>query len=418
MVIKRTYPRRRRGGPSCLLVLAFLAIFALSAFVIANADTVRDVVILPPTPEPTRSAASYAASAALLQEDGEYVEAIELYEQAIRADGTRVSFYIPLIELLIATNQAEEALNWAGQAAVLAPDNDQVWSSLAAAHLAYGDRLIDMGDDTNAQLEYAEAVQAARAATEINLNNAEAHAYLAGALSQLGPEQYSRAQEEADIALAIEPDNPIVRRHMATVLELQGFYPAAIEQYMLALDQAPDMVELHIGLAYNYYATRDIPTAILTFQDALEINSNSAAAYDGLGWMYFLIGEYPTAQENLIKAVELDPEMVRAHAHLGAAYYRNLNYDEAIPELEWAVERYQQVTVPNSTYFLMLGLAYYFKNESNCDQSVPLFQQVLTVIPDEPNSLEGLELCHAAELGSSPGGDDAPDAEDTPGAGE
>ena len=93
--------------------------------------------------------------------------------------------------------------------------------------------------------------------------------------------------------------------------------------------------------------------------------------------MYFLIGEYPSAEENLTKAVELDPEMVRAHAHLGAALYRNLNYDSAIPELKVAVDRYQTVTVANSTYFNMLGLAYYFQGEQNCDLAVPLFQKVL-----------------------------------------
>jgi tetratricopeptide (TPR) repeat protein len=117
--------------------------------------------------------------------------------------------------------------------------------------------------------------------------------------------------------------------------------------------------------------------------------------------MYFLIGEYPTAEENLSKAVELDPDMVRGHAHLGAAYYRNLNYDSAIPELEMAVDRYKEVTVANSTYFNMLGLAYYFKNAQDCDKAVPLFEQVLETMPEEGNAIEGLELCRAAALGGS-----------------
>lgn len=402
MVIKRTPPRRSRGGPSCLLVLVVIAAFAAGAWIVSNADTVRETITLPPTPEPTRSAASYAAGAALLERDGEFEAAIEAYEQAVRQDGTRVEFYLPLIRLLIGNQRPNEALEWAEQAVILAPENDQVWSVRAAAYLANGERLAETGDPTNADLAFAEAVQSARTATEINPNNGEAYAYLAGALVQLGPEQYVRAQEAAEIALAIDPENPVVRRNMATVLEFQGFYPSAIEQYQLALDQNPNLVELHIGLAYNYYATRDIPTAILTFQDALDVDPESAAAYDGLGWMYFLIGEYPSAEENLIKAVELDPEMVRAHAHLGAAYYRNLNYDAAIPELEEAVSQYREVTVANSTYFNMLGLAYYFKGEENCDQAIPLFEKVLQVIPDEINALEGLELCRAASIGVSP----------------
>lgn len=402
MEIRRTPPKRPRDGPSCLLVILVIVALVAGVFIISNADTVRETIILPPTPEPTRSAASYAASAALLERDGEIGDAIDAYEQAIHLDGSRVEFFLPLIDALINTGQSEEALNWAEQAVVLAPDKDQAWSALAGSQLAHGTRLAETGDPTNADLAYAEAVRAARSSTDLNPSNAEAYAYLAGALAQLGPEQYARAQEAAEIALSIDPENPVARLNMATVLELQGFYPAAIEQYQLAIDQNSNMAELQIGLAYNYYATRDIPTAILTFQDALDIDPSSAAAYDGLGWMYFLIGEYPSAEENLVKAVELDPEMVRAHAHLGAAYYRNLNYDSAIPQLETAVDQYRDVTVANSTYFNMLGLAYYFKGEQNCDKAVPLFRQVLETMPEDVNALEGLDLCRAAAIDASP----------------
>jgi tetratricopeptide (TPR) repeat protein len=384
------------------LVLLVIAALAAGIFVIANADTVRETIVLPPTPEPTRSSASYAASAALLARDGEVNEAIDAYEQAIQLDGARVEYYLPLVDLLVSVDRPEEALEWAEQALVLAPENARVWSATASAQLAMGQRLLDLADPTNADLAFAEAVRAARTSSDLDPSNAEAYAYLAGALAQIGPEQYAGAQEAAEIALSLDPDNPIVRLHMATVLELQGFYPAAIEQYQLAIDQNPAIIELYIGLAYNYYATRDIPTAILTFQDALDVDEANAAAYDGLGWMYFLIGEYPSAEENLVKAVELDPELVRAHAHLGAAYYRNLNYDSAIPELEYAVERYGEVTVANSTYFNMLGLAYYFKGEENCDQAVELFRQVLATIPDDVNAEEGLELCRAAAIETTP----------------
>ena len=113
MEIRRTPPRRRRRGPSCLLVIIVLVVAAAGVYIIANADTVRETIILPPTPEPTRSAASYAASAALLEKDGEFSEAIDSYEQSIRLDSSRIEFYLPLIELLISTNQSEEALDWA-----------------------------------------------------------------------------------------------------------------------------------------------------------------------------------------------------------------------------------------------------------------------------------------------------------------
>ena len=401
MEIKRTPPRRPRQGPSCLLVLLVIAALAGIFYIVANIDRARDQVemLLPaPTPEPTRSAASYAASAALLERDGDYEDAVSAYEQAINLDGSRVEFYIPLIERLLRLGRPDEALSWAEQAVILAPESDRVWSVLAGAQLINGERLDEVGDPANADLFFAEAAQSARTATDINPSNAEAFAYLAGAMAQIGPAQYARAQEAAEIAMSLDPDSPIVRLHMATILELQGFYESAVEQYQAGLDQNPDIPELYIGLAYNFYALSDIPTAILTFQDALDADPDNADALDGLGWMYFLIGEYPTAEENLVRAVEQDPEMVRGHAHLGAAYYRNLNYDSAIPELEIAVERYSNVTIANSTYFNMLGLAYYFKDKANCDQAVPIFNKVLSAMPEDIYALDGLDRCRAAAL--------------------
>jgi tetratricopeptide (TPR) repeat protein len=401
MEIKRTPPRRPRQGPSCLLVLLVIAALAGIFYIVANIDRARDQVemLLPaPTPEPTRSAASYAASAALLERDGDYEDAVGAYEQAINLDGSRVEFYIPLIERLLRLGRPDEALSWAEQAVILAPESDRVWSVLAGAQLINGERLDEVGDPANADLFFAEAAQSARTATDINPSNAEAFAYLAGAMAQIGPAQYARAQEAAEIAMSLDPDSPIVRLHMATILELQGFYESAVEQYQAGLDQNPDIPELYIGLAYNFYALSDIPTAILTFQDALDADPDNADALDGLGWMYFLIGEYPTAEENLVRAVEQDPEMVRGHAHLGAAYYRNLNYDSAIPELEIAVERYSNVTIANSTYFNMLGLAYYFKDKANCDQAVPIFNKVLSAMPEDVYALDGLDRCRAAAL--------------------
>ncbi len=168
MEIRRTPRRRARQGPSCLLVLVVIAALAAGIFIISNVDTVRESIIPEPTPLPTRSAASYAARAALMERDGEFLEAIDAYEEAIRNDGSRVEFYLPLIDLLLTTTQPEAALKWAEQAVILAPENNAVWSALAGAYLASGSRLAEMGDPAGADLAYAEAVRAARTSIDIN----------------------------------------------------------------------------------------------------------------------------------------------------------------------------------------------------------------------------------------------------------
>lgn len=400
MVIRRPPPPHPRRGPSCLLFFFVLAAFGLVAFLVANAEQVRDTFISPPTPQPTRSPASYATSGALLWADAEYEEAITAYEQAVSLDDSQVGYFIPLIELYTLTGQPGEALEWEEQATGLAEGNKELLVALAAAHLAYGDRLAETGDPSGSELEYEQASRLARQATEIDPNDAEAYAYLAGSLAAFGPDRLAQAQEAAQIAIELGSGNPIVHRYMAAVLEVQGLYDSAIEQYALALEQnPPQAAEYYIGLAYNQYAVGNTSGAILTFQQALDVDLENADAYEGLGYMYFLIGEYPSAQENLQKAIDLDPDMVRGHAHLGASHFRQFNYPIAIEELTQAVEKYETVSIANAPYFIMLGLSYY-RNDENCTQAVPLFEAVIEHIPDDPDALEGLDLCHAVELQS------------------
>src|SRR5690606_4510117 len=133
----------------------------------------------------------------------------------------------------------EAALKWEEQAMALGEGNKDLLVALAAAHLAYGDRLAETGDPTGAGLEYEQAVRLARDATDLDPNDAEAYAYLAGALASLGPERQAQAQEAAQIAIELDIGNPIVHRYMANVLEVQGLYDSAIEQYTLALEQNP-----------------------------------------------------------------------------------------------------------------------------------------------------------------------------------
>jgi tetratricopeptide (TPR) repeat protein len=153
MVIKRTDPRYPRQGPSCLLVIFVLFGIIVGLFVISNSEEVRDVIIPTPTPEPTRSATEFALLATLSEEDGEYMAAIEYYENAVRLDATKPQFFIDLITLLVKTGQPERALEVAEQAIILAPESDAVMTAVAAAHRANGDRLYDLGDPTGAELQ-------------------------------------------------------------------------------------------------------------------------------------------------------------------------------------------------------------------------------------------------------------------------
>ena len=407
MVINRTPPRYPRRGPSCLLVLIVLFTVAAGVLLISRADEVRDAIIPTVTPEPTRSAADHALLADLSERDKDYQEAIGHYETAISLDGTKPEFYIRLITLLARVGEPERALEIGEQAKVLAPENDAVWTAIAYAYLANGDRLGDLGDVVGANLQYSQAVQSADRATDLNPDNAIAYAYKAGGLVlQEEPELYDRAQQEADFAVVLEPNSPITRYYLATVLTYQGYYIAAREQYLEGIQADPSYVDLHIGLAYNYFGTSSLSEAILSFESAIAVDPENASAYDGLAYMYLQLGEDVLAEDNAARSVALNPNVARAHGRLGETYFRRSNYPEAILELEQAVKLYGTPNALNARFFNMLATAYYFTDPALCPKAVPIFEQVLTLPIQgtllEESALEGMDLCRRAVLESSP----------------
>ncbi len=400
MVIKRTPPNPRKG-PSCWFVLAAFIVVIGGIYIIARPEPTKNAIqaLLPtPTPLPTRSATEYALLADLSKEDGELEEAAEYYRTAIELDATNPEFFIRLIELLVRTGEAEEALSVAEQVTVLESNNDRVWTAVSAAYLANGDRLAALGDGTGADLQYAEAVRAADKAILINPDNATAYAYKAGGLTfPNNPEQYERAFEAAETAILLDPGSAIAHLYMGNIYDYQGYYNAAREQYQLGIQADRSLVDLHINLAYNYFGTSNTPEAILTFREAIDVDPSNAVAYDGLAYMYLQLGEIPLAQENAIKAIELDPDMARAYGRLGEAYFKAPNYDKAIEALTKATDIYGAPTDLNARFFNMLATAYIRKDLALCSKAVPLFEAVAATHSYVTESaLDGLEECRLA----------------------
>ncbi len=406
MIIQRKPPRYPRRGPSCLLVIFVIFGIAVSLYVIQNAEDVRSAIIPTPTDEPTRSATEFAVLAKLSRDDGNNDEAIDFYSQAIERDPTNPEFYIRIVDLLALEYRSQEAVDFAEQATLLDPENDLVWMAAAAAYLAEGDRLNDRGDTNAANLQYANAAQAARKAISINPNNATALAYAAGGTVLQGdPEKYEQAELFADDAVRIEPNNPIAHYYMATVFTYQGRYTDAAEQYQLGLEADPTNADLYIGLGYNFYGTGSTSEAILSFEDALAVDPSNAEAYDGLAYMFLQLGDAPKAQGYALEATNIHPDVARAQGRLGEAYFQQNNYPDAIAALEHAVRLYGRATDLNARFFNMLASAYIRRDLNECSLATPLFEQVLDATTNElivASANEGLLECRRATLGTEP----------------
>ena len=105
-------------------------------------------------------------------------------------------------------------------------------------------------------------------------------------------------------------------------------------------------------------------------------------------------------------AVKIDPTNPKMHGNLGIMYYRNSELDKAIPELALAVRGgttadgdvvegqpldYGKI----AEYYWFYGFA--LAKSNRCAEAVPVFQALLTGVPDDELAVEnanaGLELC-------------------------
>lgn len=401
MEIRRRPSRHPRRSPSCLLVLAVFVAIGVATYVLRNPAEVREVFERPPTPTPTKSAAAYAFSCRLYTDDGETDNAIDACRSALQLDPNRVSFYLPLVELLVRDNQVDEALELASRAVELAPEDDTVWEAKAAAFLAAASRLRDIGrfpQDT-----YAEAIESGLAATKLNRDNFKAHAYLAGAYAALGPDFWEQARVSAETAYELAPDDPTVLYYYGEMFSSQGYYDAAREQLERAKAIDPNLVDAYTSLAgiYFFYAG-ERPLALNTVRDALEIEPDNAGLYDTLAYYNLVIGEYAVAQSLAEDALGIDPDLVRARAHLGHAFFKQFNYPSAIEQLDLATQGYQEPDAVTAFYWALLGLSH-VRNAADaeqpaaCDVAVPLYEQALAVAPigsnGEVNAAAGMDEC-------------------------
>ena len=184
--------------------------------------------------------------------------------------------------------------------------------------------------------------------------DAEAHAYLAHTLDQIGETvaagehldqaltldgdsalvyyflgthqrlvgNIEAAQEALWQALLRDPENAALRVEMAGTFVDQADYPSAEEWYQGAAEAAPQEVDFGLILVRFYldhlYRVREggLPAA----QALVELAPDDARAHDLLGWAYHLAGQHAEGEQALKHALGLDPDLVAGHYHLGSLY--------------------------------------------------------------------------------------------------
>ncbi|MBN1315135.1 MAG: tetratricopeptide repeat protein [Anaerolineales bacterium] len=386
-------PPRRRTGSNPIRVFILLVLIGAGLYLL----TVEPEIVqqrFRATPTPTRTADTYAAEAESNYLKGDLEKAIQAYEEAIRRDPTILEYYIELTRLLVFESRYDEALDYADTALFVEPNNPSALAIKSMAMDWKSSALADEGLDRDADDMLREALGEANRAVEQDPASAEAHAYLAEILFDLG--SYDQADEAIETALLLDEKNLDVQRIAGYITELRGYRETAVEHYQKAIELHPKLAMLYHALGRTYIGSGEIDNAVDSLETAIALDPNNSEYLYWLGYAYFTIGERDFAADYFQQAIELRPDYPAAHCQLGLIYYQQRNWEGAIPELETGVEGYGElITYRNAFCYYTLGLSYFYVGQ--CEDAYPLFDSVLEAVPENAPAEEGIRLCREAE---------------------
>ena len=398
-----TRKRRRRSKP--WLALALIALIAAGIYVErVIVPTVPPLFV--PTPTPTRSPATFAIQAESLFAAGQLDQSEDAYREAIAIDPQQAAFYVALARVQVFNSRPEEAARSAQDALLIDPNSAQ-------AHAVYAWALDFLGGEEN----LTKAREEIDRALQIDPNSALNQAYLAEILMDSSPENYKDALEAAQRAVQIDANLLEAHRALGYVWEGTATYDRAMQSYETALRISPNLAILHISMGNMLLNQGDPNGAISSYLQASQLSPTSVQPLQLIAQAYARVGDFGKASNYAETAVGLRPADPRLHGDLGRMYYKNNDIDQAVVELELAVRGgtsaggvavqpvpWDAARASTVEFYWTYGLA--LAKSGQCGQAVEIFQALLREVREDSVAIEnvtqGMVLCGVLQPTATP----------------
>jgi tetratricopeptide (TPR) repeat protein len=346
-----TEPPRLTVGRTAAYTAAILV--CLGIFKLLDNGTIPSPFAPPPTP--TRMALSYAEEGKAFFDAGILKKSIEAYQKAVAVDPNNHQLWAELAriqtyssELMLSSASKKERLEQALASIETSIDINADYSTAHAIKILVLDWYANsewMDGETREQT-LVEAIQSSAQALLLDRGNALALAFKAEVL--VDQANWSAALDVGAQAAQLGPEIMDVHRAYAYVLESNGYYTRAIEEYLTAIRLNTNLPFLYIRLGANYRklgetatdtATRDqmISDALEAFARAADLNPSDPIPYLSIAQTYANQGDFFAAERNAQKALMLDNTNAYLYGRLGVIYYKAKNYETAIKVLRCAV---------------------------------------------------------------------------------
>jgi tetratricopeptide (TPR) repeat protein len=396
-------------------ILVFLGIWKL-----LDSGAVRSPFAAPPTP--TRRSESFAEEGKSFFAAGILEKAITAYQDAVEVDPSNPQLWAELAriqtyssELMLYTDKKRERLQQAQDSIRKSLDIDSEyplgwaiqtlvldWSAFVAVDAEAKDDLLN------------QALQASAKALLLEPDNPYALAFRAEVL--VDQQNWTAALDVGARAVESGPEVMDVHRAFAYVLECNGYYNRAIEEYLAAIRLNPNLPFLYMRLGAQYRAigekTTDPNVRDGMISDALDAFAHAAllSPYDPIPYLtiaqtYSNQGEFFVAEENARKALQLDNANPYIYGRLGVIYYKAKNYETAIKVLKCAVRGCtaeeneeagvdvagEALSADNVDVYYIYGsvLSFYGDEDDNCGEAARIFA-ILRESPYHDETVESI----------------------------
>jgi tetratricopeptide (TPR) repeat protein len=193
--------------------------------------------------------------------------------------------------------------------------------------------------------QYTRAIQDFDEAIRVNPNDAALYRYRGNCYLRVG--DYHRAIEDYTRALRLEPDNKIALFDRGFSYIKLGDYDRAISEYTRLIQFAPDSrdtAEAYTNRGIAFAAKKNIGQALDDYNKAIQLNPNLAEAYYVRGKLYSehvapgsAEPDYGIAINDYIKALENNRIYAGAYRNRGNAYYFVGQYPRALADFSLAL---------------------------------------------------------------------------------
>jgi len=390
-----TRRRRRRSNPWRVLGMLLLigTLLYLNSFILPEAPP-----LFVATPVPTRSPASMALEGESLFQAGKLAQAEQAYLQAIAIDPQNPDYYLELARIQVFAGDYAGAVSNASNAVLLDPN-----SAKANAVLGWALDFQAFADPESATM--LEALARVEKAVELDPDSALVRAYYAEIIIDDDLEAYTRAREQAELAVQLDPNLLEAQRALGYVWERTSNYELAFQAYQNALRINPNLAMLHIAIGNMYFAQNNLQEAIRSYTTATTLAPDDVVPNQLIARAYAQVGEFGKASQFAQAAVDLQPTNPRLHGDLGRMYYKNGEYQAAIASLKLAIEGSSDPQVTGLPldpgdpmvveFYYMYGLA--LAKTAQCSLASEIAHSLLTNVPGNPdvvtNAEEILILC-------------------------